>query len=311
MFGSENGVYETGWAQMGTYTVAAGGVPVANSVAPSSGTGPGQRFSFTVSDQGGAGFITGLAALISSSLSTTGACYVVYDRTAGTISLAYDNPANGASPVTPGGAQIVSNSQCTLKASDSTVVIGVTSIVVTMDLTFNATYFGAKNVYLDAVEPGFTSGWVTVGSWTVTGGAPVANSVSPSSGSGLTPTLMFTVSDSTSSANISGMSMLVTSGSPANSANSCHLVYNVATGTIALFANTGNASSSKAIGSSATLSNSQCAVGYTVAFPSGNSVVLQVNLVFTATFTGTQSVYLDALEPNASSGWVSMGSWTP
>jgi hypothetical protein len=311
MFASENGMYETGWVQMGTYDVAAGGVPVANSVSPSSGTGPAGRYSFTVSDQGGASFITGLAALISSSLNTLDACYVVYDRTAGTISLAYDNPINGASPVTPGGSQIVSNSQCTLKASDSTVVIGVTSIVVTVDLTFNANYFGAKSIYLDAVEPGFSSGWIIVGSWNVTGGAPLANSVSPSSGSGLAPTFTFTVSDSTSSANISGMSMLVTSGSPANTANACYLAYNVAAGTIALYNNAGTLSSSKAIGSSATLSNSQCAVGYTLAYPSGNSVVLQVNLVFTSTFTGPKSVYLDALEPGASSGWVSVGGWTP
>ena len=69
-------------------------------------------------------------------------------------------------------------------------------------------------------------------------------------------------------------------------------------------------SSSKALGSSATLSNSQCAVGYTVAFPSGNSVLLKSNLFFTSAFTGPKTVYLDANEPSASSGWVSLGSWT-
>ncbi len=311
MFGSESGIYVTGWLQMGTYDVAVGGVPVANSVSPSSGIGPTQRFSFTVSDQGGAGFLTGLAALISSSLNTLDACYVVYDRTAGTISLAYDNPNNGASPVTPGGAQVVSNSQCTLKASDSTVVIGVTSIVVTVDLTFNANYFGAKNVYLDAVEPGFSSGWIIVGSWNVTGGAREAGSVSPASGGGTGPAVTVSVSETSSALNISGMSMLITAGSPANTANACYLVYNAVNSTIALYNNAGTVSSSKAIGSAATLANSQCAVGYTLAFPSGNSVVLQVNLSFTGTFVGPQSVYLDAIEPNASSGWVSVGSWTP
>ena len=112
---------------MGTYDVAAGGVPVANSVSPSSGTGPAQRFSFTVSDQGGAGFITGMAALISSTLKTPLVAMCSTTALPDTISLAYDNPNNGASPVKPGGAQIVSNSQCTLKASDSTVVIGVTA----------------------------------------------------------------------------------------------------------------------------------------------------------------------------------------
>ncbi len=311
MFGSESGIYTTGWVQMGTYTVAAGGVPVANGVSPSSGSGPSDRFSFTVSDAGGSSFITGLTGLIASSLNTTQACYIVYDRTAGTISLAYDNPANGASPVTPGGTQIVSNSQCTLKASDSTVTIGTTTVVVTVDLTFNANYFGAKNIYLDAIEPGFTSGWTTVGSWTVTGGAPEANSVSPASGSGSAPSFTFTVSDSASSANISGMSMLITSGAPTNLANACYLTYTVANGTISLYNNAGTSSSSKPIGSSATLSNSQCAVGYTVGYPSGNSVVFEINLQFSSGYTSPENVYLDALEPSASSGWVSVGTWTP
>ena len=311
MYGSESGIYTTGWVPMGSYTIAAGGVPVANSVAPSSGAGPSNRFSFTVSDAGGSSFITGLTGLIAASLNTTGACYVVYDRTANTISLAYDNPANGASPVTPGGNQIVSNSQCTLKASDSTVTIGTTTVVVTVDLTFNANYFGAKNIYLDAIEPGFTSGWTTVGSWTVTGGAPVANSASPASGSGLSPGFTFTVSDSTSAANISGMSMLITSGAPTNLANACHLTYNVASATISLYNNAGTSSSSKPIGSSATLSNSQCAVGYTVGYSSGTSVVFQINLQFASGYTSLQNVYLNALEPNASSGWVSVGTWTP
>jgi hypothetical protein len=36
-----------------------------------------------------------------------------------------------------------------------------------------------------------------------------------------------------------------------------------------------------------------------------------VNLSFTGTFTAAQTVYLDALEPGASSGWVSVGAWTP
>jgi hypothetical protein len=252
-----------------------------------------------------------VAALISTSLNTVSACSLAYDRTANTISLGFDNPANGASAVTPGSAQVVSNSQCTLKASDSTVVIGITSVVVTLDLTFNANFFGAKNTYLEAAEPGLHSNWTAVGSWTVTGGAPEANSVSPSSGAGTAPSFTFTVSDSSSPLNISGMSMLVTAGSPANLANACYLVYNAVTATIGLYNNAATAFSTKPIGSSATLSNSQCAVGYTLAFPSGNSVVLQVNLAFAGTFNTAQTVYLDALEPGASSGWVSAGSWTP
>ncbi len=304
MFASESGLITTGPATaVGTYTVAAGGVAVPVSVVPAAGTGPAQRFSFTISDQGGAGFLTGLAALFSTSASiNVNECALAYDRTAGTVSLGFDNPANGATAVVPGSSTFASNSQCTLNAANTTVVIGVTSIVITMDLTFHANFFGAKNVYLAAVEPGFNSGYVDLGTWTVTGGAPSAISVSPATGSGLSPSFTFTVSDSSSAANISAMNMLITTGAPTNTANACSLVYNVLNATIGLYANNGTTLSTKGIGSSATLQNSQCAVGYTVASTSGNSVIFTINLVFAGAFAGSQTVYLDALEPERKLG---------
>jgi len=309
MFASEAG-QNTGWVQMGTYLVASGGMPVANSVVPGSGSGPAQRFSFTASDQGGAGFITGMAMLLSSTLSTTSACSMVYDRAANVVSLAYDTPANGATPVTPGSSTVATNGQCTLNGANTTVVIGATSIVVTVDLTFNADWFGAKNAYLLAAETVVNSGWVTVGGWTVAGGAPTANSVVPASGTGTSPNFTFSVSDSSSQQNITGMAILITSGAPSVVANACYVVYNRVNGTIGLYDNTGTTLSTKPIGSSANLFNTQCAVGYTVVVESGDSVLLTINTVF-LTFSGAQSVYLEAIEPNTNSGWVQRGTWTP
>ena len=308
MYGSDAGL-NTEWVQMGTYLVAAGGLPVANSVVPGSGSGPAQRFSFTASDQGGSGFITGMAMLLSPSLSTTGACSMVYDRTRNVVSLAYDIPANGATPVTPGSSTVASNGQCTLNGANTTVVIGVTSIVITVDLTFNADWFGAKNVYLLASETIVNSGFVLLGGWTVTGGAPTSDSVAPASGSGNSPNFTFTVSDSTSQLNITGMSMLITNGAPSVVANACYLIYNRVTAMIGLYDDTGTTLSTKPIGSSANLFNTQCAVGYTVMVHSGNSVSFTINTVF-RTFSGAKSVYLQANEPNTNSGWVQRGTWT-
>ncbi len=308
MYGSDAGL-NTGWVLRGTYLVAAGGLPVANSVVPASGSGPAQRFSFTASDQGGSGFITGMAMLLSTSLSTSNACSMVYDRTRNVVSLAFDNPANGAASVTPGSPTIVSNAQCSLNGANTTVVIGVTSVVVTVDLTFNANWFGAKNTYLLASETIVNSGFVPVGSWTVTGGAPTADSVSPASGTGTSPNFTFTVSDSTSQLNITGMSMLITSGAPTTLANACYLVYNRVTATIGLYNDAGTVLSTKPIGSSANLFNTQCAVGFTVMVNSGNSVSFTINTVF-LTFSGAKSVYLQANEPNTNSGWVQRGAWT-
>ena len=301
----------TGWVQKGTYTVAVGGIPVANSAIPGSGSGPGERFSFMISDQGGAGYLTGLEVLFSASLNTTNACLLVYDRTSNTVSLSYDIPANGATSLVAGSTTVVSNSQCTLRGANTTLVIGTTSIVVTLDLSFNASWFGAKNVYLLAAETGANSGLVTVGSWTVTGGAPTADSVTPPSGSGNSPSYTFTVSDSASALNIVGISALITAGAPSSVANACYVVYNRGNATIGLYDNSGTTLSTKPIGSAISLQNSQCAVGFSGISTSGNSVSLILNLLyFSPAFSGAKTVYLQASEPNSSSGWVSRGIWT-
>jgi hypothetical protein len=183
--------------------------------------------------------------------------------------------------------------------------------VITVDLFFNANFFGAKNAYLYAGESLTNSGWVTVGSWTVTGGAPTADFVIPASGSGSSPNFTFAVSDSSAQENISGMTMLITAGAPTNLANACYLFYNRVNSTIGLYDDAGVILSTKGIGSAANLQNSQCAVGFTVMVTSGNSVSFTINVVFKSpAFSGSKSVYLQALEPNTSSGWVSRGTWT-
>ena len=311
MYGSE-GALNTGWVQRGTYLVAAGGVPVANSVIPSAGIGPGQRFTFTVSDQSGSGYILAVAMLFSPTLSNNNACSLVFDRVRNTISLAYDIAANGATPLVPDqSGTTVSNRQCILNGANSTVVAGTNTLTITVDVIFNAAFFGTKNAYLYASESTSNSGWVIVGGWTVTGGSLTADSVSPASGSGSSPNFTFTASDSPSQTNIVGMNMLITTGSPANLANACSLVYDRIAGTVGLYADNGTTLSSKIVGSSANLQNSQCAIGYAFMIPSGTSVSFTVNVVMKSpAFSGPKTVYLQALEPSANSGWVSRGTWT-
>jgi len=309
MYAAE-GALNTGWVQRGTFAVLSGGVPTATSVVPASGFGPAQRFTFTISDQGGSAYLTGLAALIGPTLNTNNACSLVYDRGTNRVSLSYDTAANGSSPVTLGSNTVVSNSQCSLRGANTTVTFTATQMIVTMDLSFNASYFGAKNIYLYAAEVGVNSGWTTVGSWTVTGGAPTADSVTPASGAGSSPGFTFSASDSVTQTNISGMSMLITTGSPANIANACYLIYDRTAATIGLYDNAGTTLSTKGIGSSATLQNSQCAVGYTVMVTSANSVLFTINLAFKPAFNGAKTVYLQANEPATNSGFVARGTWT-
>lgn len=306
-----NAAANTGWSVRGTYYVLAGGVPVVNSVVPSSGAGPAARFTFTVSDPGGAGYLSGMEVLIAPTLSTLNACYLAYDVNSNTVALYYQNPANGETPVTPGSSQTATNFQCELSAANTTVIVGTTSLIVTLDLYFNSAWYGPQNIYVRAdASTTLNSGWVTVGTWTVTGGAPSAISVSPSSGSGSTAYFTFTVSDSSAQYNISGMSMLFTPGAPTNLANACYLVYNRTNSTIGLYDDSGTVLTTKIIGSAMNMQNTQCTVGYAVMYTSGTTVQFTVQLVFFAPFAGTQTVYLQANEPGANSGWVQRGTWT-
>ena len=307
-----SGTPNTGWVNVGTYTVAAGGYPVANSVVPSSGSGAGQRFSVTVSDAGGSGFIQDIAVLFSTNSSTqTNACLIVYDRIEGTLSLTYDNPANGATVMQFGSSQIATNSQCAVNAATSTVVFGTTQVVLTLSVAFNATWSGPVNTYVEAVEANANSGWATLGTWTVTGGAPTADSVTPSSGAGSNLiSFTFSASDNMNINNIVNIGMLWTTGAPTTTANACYLLYNRTANTIGLYDNTGTALSTKPLGSSASLYNAQCAVGGASMSVSGNSVLFTVQLLFYSAFDGPKTVYEDAIEPSSSSGWVDRGTWT-
>jgi len=306
------GAANTGWVQEGTYGSVTGGVPVANSAVPSSGSGPSERFTFIVSDQGGASYLAGAAILFAPTFNLVNACYLIWTASNNTLSLTYDNPANGQTPLTPGQPGIATNDECTMNAANSTVIVSGTQVIITLDLTFNDGFAGLKNIYLYAAEAFTNSGWVTVGTWTASGGSPTANSVSPSSGSGSSATFVFTETDSSSSVNLTGMTMLITSGAPTATANACYLFFNRTSQTIGLWDNTGNTTlSTKGIGSAANLLNSQCAVGYTVMNVVGTAIQFSIQLVFyKPAFAGAKSIYLDANEPSSNSGFVYTGTWT-
>jgi hypothetical protein len=308
------GSLNTGWVLEGTFTPDNGGVPMAISSDPASGTGAGERFTFIVGDKGGASYLTYGAILFAPTFNTLNACYLEWDGIKNTISITYDNPANGQTEFTPGTPGIATNSQCTLNAANSSIVVGATQVLITMDLTFNSSFFGAKNIYLYAAEGAINSGWSTVGTWNVTGGTPSATSVSPSSGTGSLQSFFFEITDSSSQTNLTGVTMLFTVGAPVNIANACYMFYNRGAQTIGLWDNTGNTTfTTKGEGSSTLLQNSQCGIQYTQLVTTNNiSVTLQIQILFNvSSFPGPLSVYLEANEPNANSGFVYVGTWTP
>lgn len=299
----------TGWVQRGTYSVAAGGVPVAQSVSPAAGAGASQSFTFVVSDQGGSHFIAGAAMLFTAPVgfNPNNSCYVVYDRAANRLSIVADNIANGSAGFTIGSSGSVSNSQCVLYGSGSSVIFVSTTVTITLNLAFLPSFAGPRTTYLYAAEAGYNSGWVNVGSWSVPGTPPTVGTVTPASGTGVVQSFTATVSTAVSPSDLTSLSVLVT---PLATANACYVVYNRAAGTIGLYNDAADSLATKPLGSSATLQNSQCAVGYSAANVSGGTVSLNVILVFkTPQFTGARQVYVAGTNPYGSTAFQGRGTW--
>jgi hypothetical protein len=296
----------TGWIERGTYTTLAPGTPVANGVSPSSGSGFSGLFTFTASDVAGSSAITGIAMLFAPTLNANNACYLIYDRAASRVSLAYDN-LTGSSPVTLGSSTSVANSKCRLTGTNSSAIFGATTVSLTVNLTFLTNFAGNKNTYLYASEGAVNSGWMAVGTWSVPDSPPTLGPLTPSSGSGATPGFTASATTVVSPTNLVKLSLLITA---ASIQSACWVEYDRVAGTVGLYSDDSSSVATKPLGSSAALQNSQCAVGFSTASVSGNTVSWTVNLLFKPAFTGGKTLYLMANTPTVATSLTAFGTWT-
>lgn len=184
----------------------------------------------------------------------------------------------------------------------------------TLPISFNSNFAGAKTTYMSASETGTSTGWVARGSYTVLAPLqpkPSADSASPSSGSGSNQTFSFAFSDAVNATNLTNLAVQINSSIANN--NTCYIVYDRATNLIRLVHdNIATGSDSMTPGTANTLQNSQCIVsgiGSSVSI-SGDSMILTVAITFQAAFAGQKTIYMCAAEPNLNTGWVVRGGWT-
>jgi len=159
------GTGNSGWTQKGTWTV---GTPVLGpvSLTPGSGTGFTQAFTASYADPNGASDLQTVYLLFNTAISAANACYVQYNPATNSLYL-NDNSGNPLpTAVTPGSSSSVSNSQCTLSGTGSSVTASGTNLAVTYNITFASTFTGAKNSYMYAAGSSTNSGWVQEGTWT-------------------------------------------------------------------------------------------------------------------------------------------------
>lgn len=142
MFAAGRTSSSSNWVQQGTWT------PTVFSLAPTSGTGLTHSFTAVYSDPFGTGDMTTLHLLFNTAIAPSNACWVQYDPATNSLYLE-TNGGNGlTTALTPGSASTISNSQCTLSGTGTTVTSSGNDVTVTFNLTFSGTFTGNQNVYL-------------------------------------------------------------------------------------------------------------------------------------------------------------------
>jgi phage baseplate assembly protein gpV len=221
-----------------------------------------------------------------------------------------------SSPVAPGTAVTLSNSQCSVNVAGASVTVSGTNLTLNLPMTFTAAYAGAKNTYMYAAGSSADSGWQTLGSWTVPATSEVVSdvSVTPSGGTGLQQTFALEYADSLGATDLASVWVWFTSNYNTVSApNSCMLYYARATNELYFLNNAGTTWSAPAApGTAVTLSNSQCSINVAAASVtvSGTNLTLNLPMTFTAAYAGAKNTYMYAAGSSADSGWQALGSWT-
>jgi hypothetical protein len=322
LFGKDAAGRVTGWVQLGTWTIPASNpVPsvVPSVVVPSppiSGTGTTATLLFTATHPAGYASLSNLYLMVGSTANMANNCQILYVSAGNALYLVNDSANAYAGPLTVGASGSISNSQCSINASKANVMTSGQTLTLTLPLSFQPAYTGTKNVYLFAKDTAAqVTGWVQLGTWTVSAGNPVPSVVVPSppiSGTGATATIQFTATHPAGYANLSNLYLLV--GSTANMTNNCQILY-VSTGNALYLVNdSANAYAGPlTVGGSGSISNSQCSINASTAtvMTSGQTLTLTLPVSFQPAYTGTKNVYLFAKDTAAQvTGWVQLGTWT-
>ncbi len=286
-------------------------VPSAISVTPSSGSGSAQTFAFVFSDPNGASDIVTAQIDIASTLTVSGACYLYYPRALNEIYLANDTGA-WQGPIALGSTGTLQNSQCSINVGSSSATLSGTTLTLNLALSFKTAFAGSKNIYMETQNASHNSGWSSFGSWTVPSvvPSPSAVSVTPNSGTGASQNFAFVFTDPNGAADIQAAQVDISATLAVSHA--CYLYFPRALNEIYLASDTGAWQGPIPLGSTGTLQNSQCSVNLAAssATATGNTLTLNLALIFTAGFAGSKNIYMETQNASHDSGWSQFGTWT-
>jgi len=308
----DNSAATTGWVNKGTWTPAANQPPAVVSETPNPATGLSNTFVLTYSDPNGATNLKYVEVNFNSTTAVSNTCYASYSLVTNQLSL-YNNAGTGFSSINPGSGTL-SNSQCTITGSGTSVVKSGDTLTLNLKVTASSTYTGVHSVFMEAIDnSSATTGWISEGTWTpATNQSPTVVSVTPTPPvTGLTNTFGLTYSDPNGAGDLKYVKVIFGVGTGASS--TCYASYSVATNLLSLYNNPGTGVTSITPGSG-TLSNGQCTINGsgTSVVRSGDNLTLSLAVTASGTYTATVNIFMEAIDNSAATtGWVNEGTWTP
>ena len=162
----------SGWRVVGINSVPP--LPAASpAVGPSSlgqFTTQNQTGTFTFTSNAGFADLGVLNVLINTALDGRNACYFAYVRSANIFYLVDDIGTGLVGPLTPGTAQTITNSQCSINGTGTTAVLSGNSVTLTVNYTMKTPAFSGPKVVWGASRTNgdaANSGWQPLASWLV------------------------------------------------------------------------------------------------------------------------------------------------
>jgi hypothetical protein len=319
MFAANGSGSSSGWEDRGDWIVPQPPVPAvtADAVSPHDATGSNQTFTLTYSSNLGAAEIDTGWVWFSPTFasSAAGSCLVRYDAASATLALLNDAGTAWQSAAL-GANAVLQNSQCSIALSTSSAVPNGNTVTLTLPATFAPSFSGVKNIFMFASGTAGASAWHDRGEFTVIAGPQAtitADAVNPGSGSGANQLFALEYSSDVGADDLRTTWVWFNATFATSSAGSCLVYYERPTSTLFLLNDAGTQWMPATIGSGATLQNGQCTIeltGTSVGL-GGNTLTLNLNVTFAASFAGTKNVYMFAANASGrSSGWVDRGDWS-
>lgn len=303
-----------GYRSLGTWNLPLNQTPRAVSITPASGTGVSQTFTISAADDDGNADINFVRFIANSAAAVANGCVVIYTSSTNLFTLMRDDGVTPQGTVSPASATVVSNSQCTLTGTQSTVARSGINLTLALQLTFSGAFRGTtRNSYVQVEDRGGAiDGYRQLGTWTIpTNQTPVASSISPASGTAASQVFTVVATDADGNADFAFVSMLVNvTNSPVNG---CVVTFNAQANTFTVLDDAGvNAAGTVAAGSSTTAQNTFCQVNGagSGSTRSGTTLTTTFSITFLAS-RGPRNTYIRAEDRSgAFDGYKQVGTWT-